>query len=137
MVHQRISSIILKPSQIGVVFSEPHFNTSLLPWHNIRTNFLLKESRHFLPQPTSKKASVDATSVEGKSRISSVAPVDVLTSALVLPAQMELYALPVSFLNLWKIRAPCHQRCGFDLKLFDEVSCPHISTENHTESCMK
>lgn len=34
---------------------------------------------------------------------------------------MSVYAMPVFFLNLWKIRAPCKQRCGFNLEIFDQM----------------
>lgn len=49
-------------------------------------------------------------------------PQHLMTTASVLPGSVTFYCLPLCFLNLWKIRAPCVQRCGFNLDIFDKVS---------------
>ena len=44
-----------------------------------------------------------------------------LTSKTISPVKATLWALPVKFCHLWKIRAPLHQVEGFDVKHFDDI----------------
>ena len=39
----------------------------------------------------------------------------------VMPRSAELWALPVKFEHLWKIRSPLHAVEGFDMKHFDDI----------------
>ena len=38
-----------------------------------------------------------------------------------MPRSAELWALPVKFEDLWKIRSPLHAVEGFDMKHFDDI----------------
>ena len=38
-----------------------------------------------------------------------------------MPRSAELWALPVRFEHLWKIRSPLHSVEGFDMSHFDEI----------------
>ncbi|KAF2365361.1 hypothetical protein FHG87_003887 [Trinorchestia longiramus] len=105
--------------QIGVVFSEPHFIKSLLPWHNARLSCLLKECRHLLPPAYRQSALTDPpTSIASQP---SLIDRNITTSATVLPACFSIHVMAVSFDDLWKIRAPCQKRCEFNLEIFDEM----------------
>ncbi|KAA0202799.1 hypothetical protein HAZT_HAZT008656 [Hyalella azteca] len=167
-------SVAAVKHKIGVVFAEPHFNSSLLPWHNVRLSSLLSECSHLLPpsyasvQPHSSKSSpsdqrpqelsssetngrnvsedvpsnlTNPTDFESNSFVSrsvdlnfptsksleshcagnTVPSLPISTSAMLLPACVSIHVMAVSFDDLWKIRAPCRQRCGFDLTAFDEM----------------
>lgn len=46
----------------------------------------------------------------------------VVTKAIIImPIKAVLYAIPVHYQDLWKIRAPLHQVQGFDMKHFDDI----------------
>lgn len=78
--------------QISLVFCEPYFETSVLPWHSLQFLYQLKSCSHLLAK-----------------------------NAAVLPQKMTIWGLPVQFRDLWKIRYPLDNCCGFDMKPFDEV----------------
>jgi len=81
------------PPGITHVICEPHFNTSILPWDNIAAFArLLQAYKKVHPLPV-----------------------------VIAPSKVTIYALPVSFLHLHKIRWPLASSCeGFDHKIFDE-----------------
>lgn len=74
------------------VFAEPYFLNAILPWDNFYFGTLLAKIKDKLPE-------------------------DVKIS----PCSARIYALPVEFLDLHKIRAPVVSCEGFDLRLFDEM----------------
>lgn len=85
-------NIILSTVQISLVFAEPHFLTTLLPWQNISFWY-------------AKQALLSS-----------------LTSdAAILPSAAVVRALAVEFDHLWKIRAPLGTVEGFSMSTFDEL----------------
>ncbi|KAB7497129.1 Protein arginine N-methyltransferase 7, partial [Armadillidium nasatum] len=78
--------------RISLVFCEPFFETSILPWHPLQFLYQLKSCSHLLAE-----------------------------NAVVLPQEMTLWGLPVQFRDLWKIRYPLDTCCGFDMKPFDKL----------------
>lgn len=82
------------PFEVGAVAGEPNFSLCLLPWHNLRFWFLLDLLRR-------------------RGRV----PADVKVS----PVGAELWAAPVEFRDLWKIRAPLGTVEGFSVADFDRV----------------
>ncbi|KAH8298510.1 hypothetical protein KR044_008953 [Drosophila immigrans] len=74
------------------VFAEPYFLNSILPWDNFYFGTLLLQLQDKLP-----------------------------ASVKISPCAARIYALPVEFLDLHKIRAPIVSCEGFDLKLFDDM----------------
>ena len=79
-------------SQITLVFGEPHFVTTLLPWHNIYFWYLKNEVSQCLT-----------------------------TSAATVPVGATVWAVAVQFSDLWKIRAPLHSVEGFKMTDFDKL----------------
>ncbi|KAH8253267.1 hypothetical protein KR032_004540 [Drosophila birchii] len=74
------------------IFAEPYFLNAILPWDNFYFGSLLLKIR------------------------------DKLSSGVrISPCSARIYALPVEFLDLHKIRAPIGTCEGFDLRLFDEM----------------
>ncbi|KAM8713608.1 hypothetical protein ACLKA7_013860 [Drosophila subpalustris] len=85
----------LEPEELATIthiFAEPYFLNSILPWDNFYFGTLLLQLRDKLP-----------------------------ASVKISPSAARIYALPVRFLDLHKIRAPIVSCEGFDLKLFDEM----------------
>jgi hypothetical protein len=78
--------------KITLVFGEPHFVTTLLPWHNIYFWYLKNEVSKFLA-----------------------------TSAATVPVGATVWAVAVQFSDLWKIRAPLHSVEGFKMSDFDKL----------------
>lgn len=77
---------------VTAVFSEPHFTTSLLPWHALYCWYARSSCTHLLdPSPT------------------------------LAPRSATLWALPVWYRDLWKIRAPLHTCNGFKMGVFDKL----------------
>lgn len=74
------------------MFSEPFFDTSLLPWHSLRLVYHLKSWTALLSK-----------------------------EVVILPSSMSISAVLVQFRDLWKIRAPLNSCCGFSMQPFDEV----------------
>ncbi|BFG05806.1 protein arginine N-methyltransferase 7 [Drosophila madeirensis] len=74
------------------VFAEPYFLNAILPWDNFYFGTLLLKLKDKLP-----------VNVE------------------ISPCEARVFALPVEFLDLHKIRAPVGSCEGFDLRLFDEM----------------
>uniref|UniRef100_A0A1A9WE86 Protein arginine N-methyltransferase n=1 Tax=Glossina brevipalpis TaxID=37001 RepID=A0A1A9WE86_9MUSC len=74
------------------VFAEPYFLTSILPWDNFYFGFLLTKISKNLSE-----------------------------SVQISPFAASIYAVPVEFLDLHKIKAPVKECEGFDLSLFDAM----------------
>ena len=79
---------------VTYVMAEPHFNSSVLPWDNsLKLWKYVRELRDIQHQEFT-----------------------------ITPASVKIFAVPVSFLNLHKIRWPLKSTCGgFDHELFDQV----------------
>lgn len=73
------------------VIAEPYFTTSLVPWDNFYFGTLLNQIKEKLEK-----------------------------SVQILPKTARLYAAPVEFLDLHKIRTPLGTCEGFDLAIFDK-----------------
>lgn len=82
--------------QIDLVFAEPNFSVALLPWHNLLYWFTLQ---HLL----------------GDQLASNPRPF------VCTPMRADLYAVPVEYEDLWKIRSPLHNVEGFEMKHFDDI----------------
>ncbi|KAH8398955.1 hypothetical protein KR222_001613 [Zaprionus bogoriensis] len=74
------------------IFAEPYFINSILPWDNFYFGTLLLQLQEKLSD-----------------------------TVQISPFAARIYALPVQFLDLHKIRAPIVSCEGFDLKLFDSM----------------
>ncbi|KAH8348462.1 hypothetical protein KR084_007655 [Drosophila pseudotakahashii] len=74
------------------IFAEPYFLNAILPWDNFYLGTLLMKIKDRLPE-----------------------------NVKISPCSARIYALPVEFLDLHKIRAPVGSCEGFDLRLFDEM----------------
>ncbi|KAH8305910.1 hypothetical protein KR018_003205 [Drosophila ironensis] len=81
-----------KLAEISHVFAEPYFMSAILPWENFFFGTLLARVQDKLP-----------------------------AGVKISPCAARVYALPVEFLDLHKIRAPVGHCEGFDLRLFDEM----------------
>lgn len=79
-------------SEITCVIGEPFFIASIVPWDNFYFGTVL-------------------TSIKDKLR----------DDVFILPKTAKIYALPVEFLDLHKIRSPLGICEGFDLKIFDNL----------------
>lgn len=79
-------------AKVTHVFAEPYFINSILPWDNFYFGTLLLQLQDKLPD-----------------------------TVKISPCAARVYALPVHFLDLHKIRAPVVNCEGFDLKLFDKM----------------
>ena len=77
-----------------MIIGEPNFSNVHLPWHNLRFWYVLDALRR------------------GQS---------VGSDVIVLPVSAELWALPVEFRDLWKIRSPLHEVEGFNMAEFDHI----------------
>lgn len=77
---------------IDLVFAEPYFLTSILPWDNFFFGSLLMKIIKNLPK-----------------------------SSKISPSAARIYCVPVEFLDLNKIRTPIKECEGFDLKIFDDM----------------
>ncbi|XP_039963588.1 protein arginine N-methyltransferase 7 [Bactrocera tryoni] len=81
-----------KLSQLTHVFGEPYFFSAILPWDNFQFGHLLQNIIEKLPP-----------------------------SVKIAPKSAKIFAVPVQFTDLHKIRTPVQQCEGFDLKLFDRM----------------
>ncbi|KAK7070765.1 Protein arginine N-methyltransferase 7 [Halocaridina rubra] len=77
---------------VSIVFSEPFFTTSLLPWHSLYCWYMRNSGLHLIAD-----------------------------GAVSLPCAVTIWGLPVQFRDLWKIRAPLHQCNGFKMDIFDNL----------------
>ena len=84
-------SLIAFCPQVDLVLGEPNFSAIVLPWHNLRYWFILDSLRSSLGD------------------------------AKICPMSAELWAVPVEFRDLWKIRAPLRTVEGFDMAEFDHI----------------
>ncbi|XP_017111566.1 protein arginine N-methyltransferase 7 [Drosophila elegans] len=85
----------LENSQLAAlthIFAEPYFLNAILPWDNFYFGTLLMKIKDRLPE-----------------------------SVQISPCSAKIYALPMEFLDLHKIRAPVGSCEGFDLRLFDQM----------------
>lgn len=91
---QLLSNLNEVPRSITNVQAEPHFNNSVLPWDNI--------TKFYSTVKKLEKRQTEEFSVS--------------------PVAASIYALPVEYLNLHKIRWPLKSTVeGFDHQLFDHV----------------
>ncbi|KAH8402142.1 hypothetical protein KR009_010012 [Drosophila setifemur] len=79
-------------AELTHIFAEPYFLNAILPWDNFYFGTLLGKIKDKL-----------------------------LEGVKISPCSAKIYALPVEFLDLHKIRAPVGSCEGFDLRLFDEM----------------
>ncbi|XP_068146639.1 protein arginine N-methyltransferase 7 [Drosophila tropicalis] len=79
-------------SKLTHIFAEPYFINSILPWDNFYFGTLLLRLKDRLSEGTQ-----------------------------ISPCAARIFALPMEFLDLHKIRAPVGNCEGFDLSLFDEM----------------
>lgn len=80
------------PFQLDLIFGEPNFSLSHLPWDNLLFWYCLDQVRS-----------------GGDDQVRCV------------PQGAELWAMPAAFRDLWKIRSPLHKVEGFEMKDFDEI----------------
>lgn len=78
----------------SVLLGEPHFSTSLLPWHNVKFWFRKHSLQHLMCDQS---------------------------ELVTIPQGFSLKAVGVDFKDLWKIKAPVHTVEGFDLSSFDKL----------------
>ncbi|KAG7522456.1 arginine N-methyltransferase 7 [Solea senegalensis] len=88
----QLTSSDLKGEQISVLMGEPHFCTSLLPWHSLYFWYCRTALAGFL-----------------------------LPNATILPCSATLHMVAVEFQDLWRIRAPCGTCEGFDVTPMDKM----------------
>ncbi|KAI5637866.1 protein arginine N-methyltransferase 7 [Phthorimaea operculella] len=75
-----------------IITCDPSFSNAILPWENLKMAYLLYQVKdHFRHD------------------------------VVIMPDKVELYAMPVEFLDLHKIRVPLGRCEGIDMKLFDEL----------------
>ena len=86
--------------QVDIVLGEPNFSFSLLPWHNLFYWYTLN----------------------------SLWKEDKLRPKWLLPQRATLWALPVHYKDLWKIRAPVEYTEGFNLQPFDDLIMVSLGT---------
>nr|CAD7430778.1 unnamed protein product [Timema monikensis] len=79
-------------SNVTIVFGEPHFFAALLPWQNIHFWYLKEKLAPMLPN-----------------------------NVVLMPRGATLWAMPVEFEHLWKIRAPLQLVEGFSMTHFDKL----------------
>nr|CAD7567888.1 unnamed protein product [Timema californicum] len=79
-------------NKVTIVFGEPHFFAALLPWQNIHFWYLKEKLSPMLPN-----------------------------NVVLMPRGATLWAMPVEFEHLWKIRAPLHLVEGFSMTHFDKL----------------
>ncbi len=91
LLEEELESVRL-PFDIDAVVAEPNFALSMLPWDNLRYWFCLDQLRQ------SNKS-----------------------IKTFFPAGAEIWALPVEFLDLWKIRSPVGETEGFSIAPFDDI----------------
>ena len=92
---------------------EPSFSASLLPWHNLLFWFSIQ---HIIP--------IDAFIAHEKvgqngNQTLTVGKICNLNPPFIMPKQAQLWAVPVYYHDLWKIRAPLRNVEGFDMNEFD------------------
>lgn len=78
--------------EVDVVFSEPYFTTSILPWDNLLFAYLLKDVTQYLREDVK-----------------------------IFPNKAVVKAVAVDFENLFKIRAALGDCQGFSMKTFDDL----------------
>ncbi len=78
--------------QVDLVVAEPCFPLTVLPWDNLI--FWYIANRLF-------------SNDEGQPKL--------------MPFKAEIWAMPVFYKDLWKIRAPLHEVEGFKMKPFDDI----------------
>ena len=90
-------------SQIDLVIGEPYFSFSHLPWHNMFFWYSLNSLFAF---------DLNNGVTESKQPLS---------PAFAMPTKATVWAVPVMYRDLWKIRAPVVSTEGFDLGPFDKI----------------
>ncbi|XP_018319217.1 protein arginine N-methyltransferase 7 [Agrilus planipennis] len=77
---------------INVVFGEPFFVTTIVPWDSLHFCYLLEHFKDLLPE-----------------------------NAVIIPQKVHIKIIAVHFQDLYKIRAPLINCEGFNMKPFDEL----------------
>lgn len=77
---------------IDLVFAEPYYTTTILPWHNLNYSYLLKDIKPFLKE-----------------------------NVTIFPGKAVIKAIAVQFKDLHKIRIPVKNCEGFTMQPFDEL----------------
>lgn len=77
---------------VTIVFSEPYFTSSILPWDNLLLTYLLKDMKHILPN-----------------------------NITIFPKKAVIKGMAVEFSDLYKIRASLGKCQGFLMKCFDQL----------------
>uniref|UniRef100_A0A0K2T510 Protein arginine N-methyltransferase n=1 Tax=Lepeophtheirus salmonis TaxID=72036 RepID=A0A0K2T510_LEPSM len=80
------------PDKIDLIIGEPYFTSCYLPWYNLFYWYKVHELIKNAPQ-----------------------------SVHVMPQKMEIWAIPVEYQDLWKIRSPLVEVEGFNVKHFDDI----------------
>ncbi|XP_070384705.1 protein arginine N-methyltransferase 7-like isoform X5 [Dermacentor albipictus] len=83
-----------KEKKAFVLLGEPHFSTSILPWHNLKFWYQKCSLQHLMGPPD---------------------------SVVTIPQGFCLKGVAVRFRDLWKIRAPIQATQGFNLRSFDRL----------------
>jgi hypothetical protein len=83
-------------SEASVVIAEPHFDSALLPWQNLKFWSRLRK----------------------------------LDCCKVLPRAASLWAMPVQFKHLWKIKATLDTCMGFKMLPFDQLMIVSMTLKN-------
>jgi protein arginine N-methyltransferase 7 len=96
-----------------MVIGEPNFSASLLPWHNLLFWFSFK---HIIPIEGFK--AVEKVGENGN-ELSTAGKICKLDPQFLMPKQAQLWAVPVYYHDLWKIRAPLQKVEGFNMNEFD------------------
>nr|CAG4640705.1 EOG090X02VY [Eulimnadia texana] len=87
-----VDDISLIDEKVDVIAGEPAFQTSILPWHNLYFWYSKENLREKMSE-----------------------------NCQIIPGWAEIWAVPVQFEDLWKIRAPVGSTEGFDLQDFDAL----------------
>jgi len=105
------------PDKVDMAIGEPSFSFSLLPWHNL----FLWYSVHSLIDFNNSAGDCPTNNTKGGNVTSSSTMKKHMSHGSLMPLKATLWALPVHYHNLWKIRAPVQTTEGFNLQPFDTL----------------
>jgi len=109
-------------NKIDMVIGEPNFSFSLLPWHNLFFWFSLHSVFNFdLSRASKEKEVVKEDELKKDDNDNTQVKKISIHSDMVMPKKATLWAVPVQYRDLWKIRAPVVNTEGFDLEPFDKL----------------
>lgn len=78
---------------VNLVIGEPHYSASLLPWHNFRFMYTIKND------------------------LDNILPIDVD----IMPKKATVHAIACNFYHLYKIKGSLNSCEGFNMKIFDDL----------------